>query len=264
MNPLTIDGAGRIEAFHSQIVHLVVEVEGRRMADPTLPLPEEDLLAQVLLLRRLGEVQRPERRQLRGGGEVEHVLHLRHHGHLAGAVGEVDAFFGGGHLIAVEVGGALFELGEILHGPERPLGAVDLLIEHAAQADGVDAETRGLRAVIRVEVEGRVGVAVGVAIQAGDAQALGVDLAVVGLVELLLGEGRQQQPQALHLDGRQDPIHDGKEVLDRQQLPLRDIAQLRPGGQEEGGRKLRQQMVRQIKVGVKARAATALPACRSP
>src|SRR5439155_25584056 len=31
MNPLTIDGAGRIEAFHFQIVHLVGEIDGRRV-----------------------------------------------------------------------------------------------------------------------------------------------------------------------------------------------------------------------------------------
>ena len=41
-----------------------------------------------------------------------------HHGHLAGAVGEMHSLLGGRHLVAVEVGGALFELGEVLHRPQ--------------------------------------------------------------------------------------------------------------------------------------------------
>jgi hypothetical protein len=136
----------------------------------------------------------------------------------------MEPFFGGDDLVAVEVGGALFKLGEVLHGAQGAFGAVDLLIEHATQTHRVNPEARGLRAIVRVQVEGGVGVAVRMAIEAGDAQAGHVDLAVVGLVELLLGERRQQQAHAFHLDGCHDPNQEGKEVRDRQQLPLRDIA----------------------------------------
>src|SRR5207245_256416 len=113
-----------------------------------------------------------------------------------------------------------------------------------------DPEARRLRANVRGLVEGGVGVAVGVTVETRDAEALDVGLAVVGLVELLLGERREQQAHAFHLDRRQDAVQNREVVPDREQLPARDIAQLRPGRQEYGWRKLRQQMVRQIEVGV--------------
>jgi hypothetical protein len=56
---------------------------------------------------------------------------------------------------------------------------VEALVEHAAQAYRVDPEARRLRAIVRVQVEGAIGVTVDVAIEAGDAEALGVGLAVV-------------------------------------------------------------------------------------
>jgi hypothetical protein len=39
--------------------------------------------------------------------------------------------------IAIEVSGALFKLGEILDRTQTPLRPVNLLIEHAAETDGV-------------------------------------------------------------------------------------------------------------------------------
>ena len=189
VDPLPADHLGS-EALHLEIVHLIVEVEGRRMTDSTLALAEEDLLAEALLLRRLGGFSRPSVVSFGAGGKSNMfciwaiiATWLARSGRLT---------FGGDHMIAVEVRGPLFELGEILHRPEGPLGAVDLLIEHAAQADGVDAEARGLRAIVRVLVERAVGVAVGVAIKAGNAQTGLVAFAVLGLVELLLGEGREE------------------------------------------------------------------------
>ena len=58
-----------------------------------------------------------------------------------------------------------------------------------AQADRVDPEAVGLRAVIGVQMERAVRVAVHVAIEARDTQARLIALAVLGLVELLLREG---------------------------------------------------------------------------
>ena len=63
--------------------------------------------------------------------------------------------------------------------------------------DGVEPEARGLRANIRGQVEGGIGVEIGVAIEAGHAKALVGALAVLGLVELLLRKRREQKPQAL-------------------------------------------------------------------
>ena len=65
----------------------------------------------------------------------------------------------------------------------------------------------GLRAHVRVQMEGGVGVDVGVAVQARDAEALLGDLAVFGLVELLLRKRRQQQPHAFHLHRRHVADH---------------------------------------------------------
>ena len=127
---------------------------------------------------------------------------------------------------------------------------MDQLIEHPAQAHRLDPEARRLRANVRGLMEGGVGVAVGVTVETRDAEALHVGLAVVGLVELLLRERREQQAHAFHLDRRQDAVQDCEVVPDREQLPARDIAQLRPGAEEHGWRKLRKQMVRQIEVGV--------------
>ena len=83
---------------------------------------------------------------------------------------DVDALLGGDDGIAVEVGGALLELGEVLHGLQRALRAEQPLDVHAAQRRRVDAVAELLRADVADEVRGGVGVAVGVAVEAGDAR----------------------------------------------------------------------------------------------
>ena len=62
------------------------------------------------------------------------------------------------------------------------------------------------------------------AIEAGHAQALVGALAILGLIELLLRERRQQHPQAFDLHRRQDADHLVVVVFDRQQLAARDVA----------------------------------------
>ena len=109
-----------------------------------------------------------------------------------GPVGQVHALARGADVVAVEVGGALLELGEVLDRAQRALRAVDLLVEHAAQAGRVEPEARRLRPHVGRQMEGGVGVEVRVAVEAGDAQARLGDLAVLGLVELLLRERREQ------------------------------------------------------------------------
>jgi len=128
---------------------------------------------------------------------------------LAGPIREIEPFLGGDDVVAVEVGGALLELREVLDGSQRALGAVDQLIEHPAAGSpsriGSAPPARRMSGVwwkaalvwpLRVTVETR------------DAEALDVGLAVVGLVELLLGERREQQAHAFHLDRRQDAVQD--------------------------------------------------------
>ena len=85
-----------------------------------------------------------------------------------------------------------------------------------------------------------------------DAEARLGDLAVLGLVELLLRERRQQQPQSLHLHRRDDAVHQLVEVLDRQQLAARHVAQLRLCREKDRRRKLRREVIRKIEVHVEA------------
>ena len=145
-------GRGRLvdEAFEPEIVHAVVEIDGRSMAFGASALAEEHLLAAALGIggfRRIepggGDVEFGRRR------EVEHVLHLRHVRNLD-AIELSKTFFHGVDRIAVEIGGAEFEFGEVLDRAETPLGTVQLLIEHAAQADRVETETPFLRPVVRI------------------------------------------------------------------------------------------------------------------
>ena len=84
--------------------------------------------------------------------------------------------------------------------------------------------------------------------------------AVVGLVELLLRERRHQQAQPLELLGVQDAVEQLEEVVDRDELALRDVAEVGPRGQEDRRRELRQEVVGQVEVEVEARQVARLPA----
>ena len=88
------------------------------------------------------------------------------------AVGQVHALALRAHLVAVEIGGALLELAEILDRAERTLRAMDLLVEQPTQTCRVETEAVGLRTYIGRLMEGSIGVEICVAIQASDAPAL--------------------------------------------------------------------------------------------
>src|SRR4051794_38991022 len=129
---------------------------------------------------------------------------------------------------------------------------MDLLIEHATQAGGVEPEARGLRANVRGQVEGSIGVEIGVAVEASHAEALVSALAVLGLIELLLRERREQKPEPLDLDRSENADHQLVIVLDRQQLPSRHIAQFRMGGEKQGRREFRGEAIREIQIDIEA------------
>ena len=65
--------------------------------------------------------------------------------------------------------------------------------------------------------------------RARDAQAGVGALAVVGGVELFLQERRHQEAEAVELDRRDDVLEEPVEVVDRDHLAPRDVAQLGPG-----------------------------------
>jgi len=110
-------------------------------------------------------------------------------------------------MIAIEIGGALFELGEILNGAQRSFRSMNALVEHSPQAYGIDAKPGGLRPDVRRLMKRRIGVKIGMAVEARHAEALVCRLAVLGLIEFLLRERHQQQAQALKLYRREDADH---------------------------------------------------------
>ena len=72
-----------------------------------------------------------------------------------------------------------------------------MLIEQSAQADRIDSKTRCLWPHVGCLVESSVGVEVRMAVKAGHTQALIGGLTVLGLIELLLWEWREEETQAL-------------------------------------------------------------------
>src|SRR6267142_3919406 len=121
------------------------------------------------------------------GRKINHFLHLRHVADL-NTIQNIHALLDCVNFVSVEIGGALLELGEILHGTQAALGTKNLLIEDPPQAYCVEPEASLLRTDIWRHMELPGGVEVYVAIQACNAEARLFALAVVGRIELLLGK----------------------------------------------------------------------------
>src|SRR6185436_21111931 len=98
------------------------------------------------------------------GREVEERLELAHEVHLAPALEDVDALARRLLGVAVEVRGALLELGEVLDRLERALRAEEALHVDAAQRGRVDAVAELVRPDVADRVRGGVRVAVDVAV----------------------------------------------------------------------------------------------------
>ena len=75
--------------------------------------------------------------------------------HLTAPLQGVDALRRGRYLVAIEVGGALLELREILNRLKRPLRAEQALDVDAAKARRFDAAAMGLRADVADQVPRR-------------------------------------------------------------------------------------------------------------
>ena len=80
---------------------------------------------------------------------------------------------------------------------------MDLLIEKSAQAGGIEAEAPLLRAIVGIEVKLRGGMAVHMAIKAGDTRGLASALTIICQVDPS-GHRRQEHPQAVELHRRED------------------------------------------------------------
>src|SRR5258707_3336142 len=88
------------------------------------------------------------------------------------------------------------------------------------------------------------------AIKASRADAGNRRAAILGRIELLLREGRQQQAQPFQLPGRKQAVEQSEVIGERDQLTLRDIAQIGARRQVDGWRKLSQEVIRQIEIDV--------------
>src|SRR5476649_771558 len=89
--------------------------------------------------------------------------------HLAAAFENVGALARGVGRDAVEVGGALLELGEVFHGLERPLRTEQALNVHAPQRWCVDPMAILVGPDVAYRMGGGVRMAIGVTIEAGNA-----------------------------------------------------------------------------------------------
>src|SRR6185437_1938534 len=99
---------------------------------------------------------------------------------------------------------------------------------------------------------GAILVAIRVTVEAGGALAGNLRLAIVGGIELLLREWRQQQAQALDLAWRQDTVEHLEVVGERDQLALRDVAEVRSLHQIRRRGKRCQKPLRQVEVYIES------------
>src|SRR5271163_1375104 len=88
------------------------------------------------------------------------------------------------------------------------------------------------------------------AIKAGRSLTWNLGAPILGRIELLLRERRQQQAQPFQLPWSENSVEQLVVVGQRDQLALRDIAQIGAGGKVDRRRKLGQEVVRQIEVDV--------------
>src|SRR6266849_3723370 len=102
--------------------------------------------------------------------------------------------------------------------------AITISPSKSAERHRLDAVAELLRARIGGEVRRAVLVAVRMAIKASRAEAGNRRAAILGRIELLLREGRQQKAQPFQLPGREQPVEHLVVIRERDQLTLRDIA----------------------------------------
>src|SRR5262249_38016187 len=118
---------------------------------------------------------------------------------LTAALQRGDSFLGGDDRVAVEVGAALLEFGEVFDRAQSALRAEKALDIDSAQAGSVYPSPVSLRADVAHQMCPTVGVAVDVAIKASYATARPFRPAILSDVELLLRKLGQQQAESFEL-----------------------------------------------------------------
>ena len=151
-----------------------------------------------------------------------------------------------------KVGAALLEFGEVLDRFHDALRAEEPLDVHAPERRRIDPMAMRLRTDISGKMRRAVGVAVRMTIEAGDAATRFLRTPILGLIELLLRERRQQQTQSFELFGIQNAVEELVIVLDGDQFALGNIAEVRTRGQVDRRRKFRQKMIRDVEIQIEA------------
>ena len=191
--------------------------------------------------------------ELRCRREAQLLLEFRHQVDLVQSIEGIHALLGGDHVVAVEICAGLLELGEVLDRLQGALRAEQPLDLHAAKRRGDDAMAGFLRPGIGRKVGCLVGMAVRVAIETGRTAARLLRAAILGLVVLLLRKRRHQEAQTLDLLRRQNAVEQFVVVVDRNELALRDVAEIGALIEIHGRRKFGQEVIRDIVIDVEAR-----------
>src|SRR4030095_16906361 len=118
---------------------------------------------------------------------------------LAAAFEDVDALALRLHWVAVEIGGALLKLREVLHALHCPLRAEETLDVDTAQRRSIDAMPVCIGADVTDGVRRGVRVAGGMAGKTSHALVGLKAAAIIGGVELCLGKRRHEQSQTFDL-----------------------------------------------------------------
>src|ERR1700688_84431 len=248
-----VNDLGLVETLDVQVVHQVVGVIRSHMASGTLPLAKESFLPVQFLRRCFFRVQLSEHVQFGRRRKIEYLLKFRHVVNLTAAVEDVDPFFGGDYRVSVEVRRALLKFRKILNGFQGPLRTEQLLDVDSAQRWRVDPVAYFLGTNVSRLVSGRVGAAVLMAIKARHSQTRMFAAAIRRLVELLLREWGEQQPQPFQLFGIQDAVEQRVIVAGGDHLSLGDVSEGGSRGQVNCCGKFWKEVVRYVEVYVKTR-----------
>src|ERR1700730_11410326 len=252
-----VNDLGLVETLDVQVVHQVVGVIRSHMASGTLSLAEENFLAVEFLRRCFFRVELSEHVEFGRRGKIEYLLKFRHVVNLAAALQDIDPFFGGDDRVSVEVGRALLEFRKILNSFQGPLRTEQPLDVDSAQGWRVDPVAHFLGTNVSRLVSGRVGAPVLMAIKARDSQTWMFDTAIRRLVELLLREWGEQQPQAFQLFGIQHAVKQRVIVAGGDHLSLGDVSEVGSRGQINCCWKFWKEVVRYVEVNVKTRQVSA-------
>src|SRR5436190_15108637 len=102
---------------------------------------------------------------------------------------------------------------------------MDLLLADAAKTDRIKTEAPLLRAIVGIEMELRSGMAIDMTIETGNAEAWIMSFAIICGIEFLLGKRGHEHTQAIQLHWSENVFKEAKEIIDRNDFTLRDVAE---------------------------------------